>query len=100
MVTKIRNGTEWNGTVLPTKIRNARNGTVMEQSDLASMALTQDVKVGGCARLTQTWLRRRQKHNYVCSKDTTVVRRAVLTQTEVRVPSTSSSCEELQVPEY
>ena len=27
VVTKIRNGTERNGTVPPTKIRNARNGT-------------------------------------------------------------------------
>ena len=29
-------------------------------------------------------------HNYVCSKERTVVRRAVLTQTEVRAPSTSA----------
>ena len=34
MVTKIQNGTEWNGTVPPTKIRNTRNGTVTEQSGL------------------------------------------------------------------
>ena len=40
VVTKIRNGTERNGTVPPTKIRNARDGTVTEQSVLlASMAL-------------------------------------------------------------
>ena len=35
VVTKIRNGTERNGTVLPTKIRvNARNRTVTEQLGL------------------------------------------------------------------
>ena len=34
VVTKIQNGTEWNGTVPPTKIRNTRNGTVTEQSGL------------------------------------------------------------------
>ena len=32
---------------------------------------------------------RRPKHNYVCSKERTVVRRAVLTRMEVRAPSTS-----------
>ena len=32
---------------------------------------------------------RQQEHNYVCSKERTVVRCAVLTQTEVRAPSTS-----------
>ena len=34
MVTKIRNVTERNGTVLPTKILNTRNGTVTEQSGM------------------------------------------------------------------
>jgi len=38
VVTKIRNGTERNGTVSPTKVRNPRNGTVTFGS-LGSMAL-------------------------------------------------------------
>jgi len=33
---------------------------------------------------------RRQKHNYVCSKERTVVRPAVLIRIEVRAPSTSA----------
>jgi len=38
VVTKVRNGTERNGTVPPTKIRNARNGTVTEQWRLQGRA--------------------------------------------------------------
>ena len=40
--------------------------------------------------LLTTSIKRPQKHNYVCSEERTVVRRAVLTRMEVRIPLTSS----------
>jgi len=67
------------------------------QSDHMRLVLTKDTTAQGCwyiqnRRLHQTHADmvkevRPQKHNYVCSKERTVVRRAVLTRTEVRLSS-------------